>query len=211
MGYTLADAHRAVEGFNNEIINQYIPKQNLNIELQLVKAIEKSQLCYFNSISLSTLDALTCYQDSPSALMEKEFEIFFREIINSYDVTEYYLLDPTGSFLMLTSSGEIIILYTQNEEQTESYYLDIKDLPSVYFNKREKNNIKERKKIFCYKSFHGLRHPDPSLWKPFYCNAKKIQGENQFYYSIAKNHRDLDLKTIIPFNSYLKDHQLVFD
>lgn len=205
------DLHVAIEAFNSGIINQYIRKQDPNIKAFLINTLTNSQYSYFNHLSLSTIDALACYHEYPSAIAEKEFEIFFNKLIADHNIVEYYLLDTVGSFLMLINTGEIVILHTQNEDQTESYYLDIKELDYEYFSDEEKETIKNRNKIFCYKSFQGLKHPDPSLWAPYFCDAKKIQGRNQFYYSIEKNPRDLDVKSIIPFNTYLEDHQLVFD
>lgn len=181
----------AIEALNNNLIHQYIPKHSLDLESQLLNLLKKSQFNYFRNLSLSTIDALSCQQE-PFALEEKEFEDFFQEIIKSHNVIEYFLLDPVGSFFMLTASEEIFILYTQNEDQAESYYLDIKDLPSMCFTNKEKDAIKNRKKILCFHSFNNHCFPDPTNWKRYFNKANTIKGNNTFYCSIKKIDPDLD-------------------
>lgn len=204
----VADTDIAIDAFNKGIIDLYIPKQNLDIESQLTNNILKSQACYFRHISSPTIKVLERQEDYPSALMEKEFKVLFDDLVKSFNVIEYFLLDTVGSFLLLTSSGEAIILYLQNEDQVESYYNDIKELDIECFSDEEKDIIKSRNKIFCYKPFNEERLPDPSLWKQYYCDAKTLKGTNKFYYSIHKIDK-INLQKIVSFNSYLKTHRSI--
>ncbi|OAI50513.1 hypothetical protein AYO37_01015 [Opitutia bacterium SCGC AG-212-L18] len=206
-----ADAHVAVEAFNKGLIDQYLRKQDPNLETLLINAISKSQTCYFEHLSFPLIDALSHNTNHPSALLEKEFENYFYETLKSNNIIESYLLDTVGSYLMLTSSNKIIILHIQNEDQTKSYYLDIEGLDPEYFTDEEKASIKNGDKIFCYRSFNEQRHPDPTLWKQYYLNAQRIKGNNKFYCSIEKDSKNLDLKKINSFNLYTKHRRSVFE
>lgn len=206
-----ADAHVANEAFNKGLINQYLRKQDPNLEVLLADALLKSQTSYFNHLSFAVIDALSHRGNYHCALLEKEFEKFFYKTLTSYNILEYYLLDTVGSYLMITSTNEIIILHTQNEDQAESYYLDIKDLDPEYFTDEEKSSIKNTDKILCCRSFDKQQNPGPLLWKPYYRDAQKIQGSNKFYCSIEKCPTDLNFKKIFPFNVYTENHRSIFD
>lgn len=192
----------AINAFNQGVIHRYIKKNS--IEKQLNEAIIESQKDYFKSLSEYFLNTLIEKFGADSALKDPVFEAYFNGICESYNIIETYLLDPIGSYLMLDDKGRAFILHTQNTDLVDSYFFDIEGQDQEVFSNAEIQDIRDKKKIFCYRSFKKEKLPDPSKWGPFFKEAVHIGGKNSFYCSFqALEPSLLSPETLVAFSPYL--------
>ena len=107
----IMDSRSAIEIKGDEI-DDYIDKNNNNLVTVLRNKIYKLQKLYFNRLVPSWL-----YHNS--ILCNAEFITYFDEVIKSNDINEYYLLDYTGSYLMIDKNDESFLFSCHNNEQSE--------------------------------------------------------------------------------------------
>ncbi|WP_419419335.1 response regulator [Legionella sp. D16C41] len=116
------DEQLAVEAFHAGLIDGYIYKSDPNIADLITKRINDLQWQYFQAMSK------TIYQDSPlqipACLQDNEFVTFFKELCQDKGIVEFYLVDSTGSFLLLDHDAQISFLVVKSEAD-RMFYLNI--------------------------------------------------------------------------------------
>lgn len=180
----------AVKAFNEEIIHKYIKKGDSELETILSESIIDSQKKYFALFTQSIIETAINNQEIISALKEPEFEVYVNQICKDYKIKESYLLDPIGSYLMINKHDVAFILTTQNKDLADSYYCDL-DGHEEGFSKKELEDIKNKKTIFCYRSLKNEELPDPELWAPYFKPGTHIKGKQSFYCSLNKLDKSL--------------------
>jgi len=110
----VADHKIAINAFNDGIIDKFIMKDDPNIFQTLNKAIYEMQHEYF--IGLSELIISNITASTFSYLSHKKFIKFFFEFIKNQAITEFYLIDPIGSFLLVNASYEFIWFIVKSEQ-----------------------------------------------------------------------------------------------
>ncbi|NKB46608.1 MAG: response regulator [Legionellales bacterium] len=116
------DLNLAITAFNEGIIDRFIVKDDPNFLKCLIESIHEMQHLYFKSITeIITQNLLIshtecCLQDNP-------FINLWQNIFQRYHIIEYYLIDKTGSYLMLDWTGRKYWLVLLSETSMEEYLI----------------------------------------------------------------------------------------
>lgn len=203
-----ADERKVIELFNQGIIHHYIRKHDQDLSEILESKILHYQKEYFQNISKIVIDNITqkpkLFNQSPSCLDDPVFIDFFKAFLNQHDFAEYYLLDDTGSYLLVSSAGELRWLIIQNEAQMAATEFDTLDDENIPHEIRQQ--IKDRRVL--KHSFNDDDFPssnDPADWQRFLYPATKLAGRQVYYYSYIQNPQTqplVDKNKIMSFDQY---------
>ncbi len=102
------DDKKAIQAFNDNIIDKFITKNIDNFQEVLNTAIDELKQAYFNDLSAIIVDSLTQNPEHPplACLEDKAFIEFFDDFCQQHQLIEFYLADQYGSFLMLDSDAK---------------------------------------------------------------------------------------------------------
>jgi CheY-like chemotaxis protein len=114
-----ADHHIAVNAFNEGLIDKFIIKDSPNMLGELNTAIAQFQAAYFQSLSKSIINAMTAKTTSP--LIDGDFIQFFTKLCKDTNATEYYLLDASGSFLLMDAEAKPTWLLVKTDQEIQEY------------------------------------------------------------------------------------------
>lgn len=115
-----ADEKMAIAAFNEGLIHRYVKKSDINAAEQITKSIYELQLQYFQSMSEMVVRMLSV--TTPKCLHDKNFANFFRQLQEENGIVEYYLIDSSGSFLMLDDDANVSFLIVKNTEDIHKHY-----------------------------------------------------------------------------------------
>jgi CheY-like chemotaxis protein len=178
-----ADEELAIHAFNKGLIHRFIRKQDPDALSLLDSYIAESQHSYFLALAQPIIKAVN-KEVATSVLMDPAFINFFEQILKEKEICEYYLLEPMGSFLLLTETGEMNILVTMTadflEQMEEIIDLSLKknteSLPPQLI-----DDLKKRKKVLCFHYLEGLKLPVPSDWHRYAYPVQHVQGQHEYY------------------------------
>ena len=111
-----AKPEEVIQAFNDRLIDKYIGKYNTDSTEKLMDEIGILKAAYFEKVSLVHLHPDTKLF---ALLSDAKFIKFFNTLIDSNKITEFYLLDPTGGFLLIDANGKMSILAIANDEFIE--------------------------------------------------------------------------------------------
>ncbi len=193
-----ADMPLAIELFNQSIIHQFILKDQENYLNELEKGIEKLKLQYFQTLSDKILHIVNA--DLLERLSDPGYIKKFYEILNNHDIVEFYLLDDSGSQLLLDKNGKPFWFFLKTEEDMDillDFAQDYKITPQPII-----QSIKNKEKLTHF--FSVEESYNPTQWKLY--DTHKIQGNNTYYYSLLDNieNNPLDSQKIIPYHKFLQ-------
>lgn len=114
-----ADEQLAIEAFHEGLIHRYIKKNDPHAAEMITRSLYELQLEYFQAMSETIVRMLSVR--SPSCLNDKKFVQFFKTLCEEKRITEYYLIDHSGSFMMLDDDANINFLIMRNERDLEVY------------------------------------------------------------------------------------------
>lgn len=117
-----ADHHKAVELFNNGLIDYFIIKNSPSMKDELKQAIKKSQDDYFKQAATPLFNYLC---QSSISFIPDEIESIHRKFLSNFPsnhFAEYYLLDTSGSMLFIDFYGNSKWLILKTNKEIESYY-----------------------------------------------------------------------------------------
>ena len=174
----VADEKMAVDAFNDGLIYQYIQKQDPLFVQQLQRAVQKAQQAYFQDLLRTPLQIMRNSSLS-IPLFDASFIDYFQDILKNNTIDEYYLVYPTGSFLMISRDYQLYSLITLDHALFEEYPALLSD-ESLTAEKIEA--IEKRDLMPCYY--------DPFNANPFWnefssCFSKPtlIQTKEEIFYS----------------------------
>lgn len=120
-----ADEKIALQLFNERAINQFIRKDTPDFVDILIVAIQALQKAYFKGLSKIVIDSLTQDPDAlPSCLIDPIFIRFFQNFVKQHEFVEYYLYEPTGSFLFLDGNAQPSWLLVKDEDEMSGALFD---------------------------------------------------------------------------------------
>lgn len=166
-----------IDAFNAGYINQYVHKQNINSLEDVLSIVLDAQNRYFINRTDFLKVALQPQPDFPLAIYSSAFINYFQEVLNKYNIKEYYLLDAVGSSLLIDQQQNVKICIVQNEDQCEANYLEQKDevdstilrqlksKEAIYFNSHFWNNQSKPSQGFV----KADRIEDSNLKTNFFC------------------------------------------
>lgn len=198
----VADEHLAIYAFNEGIIHHYIRKQDLDMEEQLNQAVEAAQWRYFNRLSEVAIKAITSADCIAPALVDPNFQDFFKKLMKRANFREAYLCEAMGSYLLLTERGEPHGLVVNSDDQLET---GADSGEALNVDPALLQQLKKREKMMCYHNRQGIFEPPADDWKNHIYPLQTIQGTKEtYYYVFSPNIFDIDLSRVLPFDVYKK-------
>lgn len=190
-----ANQDTAITAFNNKEIDRFIPKSTHNYDEKLVNYINELQLEFFIQTFAGVLDYVKNRKDHP--LQDADFIALFNQMVAENQVVEYYLLDDSGSFLMLDGSGEPTWLITRTEEDMRTYYEFAEGEGAA---NDVLDSLKKKEKIVLFADEDSFI---PPLENWYFYPASKIKNKKIYYCILNKNESPFKLKEIKSYKQFL--------
>jgi CheY-like chemotaxis protein len=179
-----ADEKIAVMAFNEGIIDKYIKKSSDSMIKQVSDIINNSSIDFFRKISTPIISALVSSDNC--ILTEKDFFSFFEKILLANNIIEYYLIDKSGSYLMLNKKGHSYFLIIKTEDEINQLY---EVACGNHANKNIKDALKRREKLPVLLTEKEHKLPINN-WENFLYNFQVFKGIKNYWYTVID-----DLKT----------------
>lgn len=173
-----ADHKLAVQAFNDGIIDKFIAKDDPNIFEKIDQAVHVCQQSYFAGISAPIVKALTT--TPPSFISNSIFQDFLKQLIQKNYISEYYLVDAMGSFLLINQKNERFWLVVQSDQQIENYLHIIQDDDNA--SEEIISALDKKEKLLCLFSEDDFNQP-VEKWHSYLHPAHKIESLNYAYYA----------------------------
>lgn len=115
-----ADHITAVRAFNDHAIDGFVLKSQADY-IQLL--LQHCQQLHRNAFMTATqpLVSSLILQAKHHPLQDADFTVLFNEICQKHQIVEYYLIDDSGSFLLLDTQGVAHWLLVRTEEDTRTF------------------------------------------------------------------------------------------
>ena len=110
-----ADLDTAVRAFNEGIIDKFIVKDLSNFINNLKDEISMAQENYFLAASLQIMK-----QSPIKALANDQVISVLFSLFKQHQIREYYLIDPSGSYLGIDSEGRATYFIVRSDDETQS-------------------------------------------------------------------------------------------
>lgn len=123
-----ADHNLAVEAFNEGIIDKFIRKDTPELITVLVQTIKELEHHYFIKLSQIILDKMNDSSTTLQCLSNPNIIKLFANICQKYHITEYYLIDSTGNFLLIDENNNPHWLALMSENELNKIYRDRKSV-----------------------------------------------------------------------------------
>lgn len=117
-----ADFKLAVDAFNKGIIDKFLIKDTDYMLTEITESIDLCQKQLFITYSNSLLTYLPATKNT--LIHSNEYSDYFKQIANDLSIVEYYLLNATGSYLLISKNGIRYYFSGFDDSQLEEY-LDI--------------------------------------------------------------------------------------
>ena len=186
-------ANEAVAAFNDHIIDAFIEKTDVNMIEQINHQLHTLA---FQAFCDSSTKLLGLILNKFPLLNNKKFADFLKKVCQENNVAEYYLLDSSCSYLLVTGDGQKKILLIKSANDFKNAYdLAVNDKA----NNMQLLEALEKKKAFPFTRTQSYFTFDVDKWQDVMVATKK-QEDLDFYYAIA----DLPEKAS-SFNHYVSE------
>ncbi|MGE3919780.1 MAG: response regulator [Gammaproteobacteria bacterium] len=190
-----------IQAFNDGIIDAYIQKNDVNLAKELGGTIKRLQLSYFQKMSNIVVRMLSV--TSPSILDESDFFDLFYTIVTTNNIIEYYIMENSGSFLLLDADANPSYLIVKSQQDMQLHYeLAIcNQAPESVL-----NEFLSGEKIPCFWQKDNFSTVDWDDWSMFLTPAQKLIGKNTYFYAYVKNPslNNIQPDRILSFKHYLR-------
>lgn len=196
-----ADENTAISAFNEGDIDRFIKKSAEDCLEKVKEYLADLCLKYFQDLSKTVKEAFRA--KSNFVLEESEFINVFNKIVTENEIIEYYLIDDSGSFIMLDKSGNVTRLIVKTQEDMATLYeialYDDDKTPGEILKKLENCTVLP---YFPDKESELMPAKDWQLRE-----AIHIKGKKDYYYTIIKGVKDypLEIQNISSYSQYLKN------
>lgn len=194
-----ADEKLAVEAFNDGIIDMYVQKHNPDVTTLINESIANMQVRYFQNMSEIIVRMLSVH--APTCLQDPVFAELFHQIKEENNIVEFYLLENSGSYLMLDQFANVSYLIVKTEQDLKMHYelaLDNKASQQIL------DQLQAGKSIPYFFNNHNFPS-EWNDWSTYLYPAEKLVGKQNYYYSYAKNPAFSQIKSdkLVSYNTYL--------
>lgn len=186
-----ADSDLGVALLNNGVINKFLVKTQRDLEEKLATYIVEMKKAYFQDLSSSLLNNLS--PDMGLCLADPAFVKFFNDTCQERTITSYYLIDFSGSFLLMDANGKLFWLIVKTKTDVEEYVDFIQD---AGVDKSIVQKIADGKEIpYFYQQKDYLHSIDTGFpLEKYLYPAKKLSGKTEYYYCITDRVHDFPLE-----------------
>lgn len=195
-----ADQALAVEAFNEGTIDKFILKSSANYEEILNSSIIELQQQFFQELTEGIIKLLAV--ESSNSLEDPGFRKIFDKILIDKKIIEYYLIDITGSFLLLDINGKAswFIIKTAEDLKMYSEIAEDTEAPKVL-----REQLKSGDKIAHFFSADDIHEVNGIDWELYLYSAKPLQGKQKYFYALLDkvNGSVLKVEDIVSYEYYL--------
>jgi CheY-like chemotaxis protein len=182
----VADEKLAIKAFNEGGINYYIRKHDPDVFNLLETYIAESQQRYFKTLTQSLIESATL-DSSSTALDEPIFTDFFLNFIKENRISEYYLMQTSGSFLCINHEGKISALFVFTDEMLRAHDVDMDYLIDLNSEKKVLeasvvSDLLHRRKAFSFNFFNKDSFPESDKWHKHINPLRYLEEGRQRYY-----------------------------
>ena len=172
----LNDLPSAIQAFNAGLIDRFLLKSSNTLLSDLNHAIAQLQKKYFQELSLPVMQNLIASRSS--AFYDKKYIQFFHQLCKTKQISEYYLIDASGSYLMVDNQGVEHWCIVKNEVELANYATMAaeNDAPSEV-----RSALSKREKLPFFFNAIDFRQPY-SHWNQYLYPCEKLVGDKQNYY-----------------------------
>lgn len=195
-----ASQNTVIKAFNDMKINRYVSKGDSDY-LQLIhKYVKELHQEFFSDFSKFMLDSL---KSETKIFDNHAFQRLLNQIIYENNIMEYYLLDESGSFLLLDSTAEnqFWLIIKSKEDMRLFYELAVEDPDTpAYVIKKLRD-----KEVFTHFKTEEESNLGAKYWNLIDC--KPLDEEKKFYYAILKNddYLKIDLSKIKSYSDFINE------
>ena len=194
-----ADYPKAVEMFNDRLIDKFFRKSDEKLLEKLTVAIDELKIEFFQSITQHILSSAQHKSQLP--YFDANFIKLVLDTKKQFDAVEYYTLDQNGSYLFLDRNGVPGWLIAKSEEDMQVLFEIAEGEKNV--SKELLQDLKNKKKIAYFQETKDFTAPVNS-WTLH--EAKTLTGKNQtYYYTILKDNPSFNLNQdeILSYQEFL--------
>jgi CheY-like chemotaxis protein len=180
----VADEKMAIKAFSDGIINNYIRKHDINLRDLIIEAIKKGSKYFFEKQTAFLRSKILSNKLKKSALSNNNYIKLLSEYIEKNDVSEYYLVESIGSYVLIQKDGIKKILHICDNDDIASY---IEQLADDNINANIIKQVKNGEKILCYYSRGNFSYTKNnfSLNKNIF-EARVMDNSNSYYYAFVE-------------------------
>lgn len=114
-----ADHPRAVNAFNEGIIDRYVRKDSQDLASKMTEYIDELVGQYFYENTRLLLSHLEV--DQPLPVSDSVFVTFFNKLCQEKQIKEYYLVDKYGNFRLVNEENKISYIITHTEKTLNDF------------------------------------------------------------------------------------------
>lgn len=175
-----ADESIAVEAFNQGLIDCYIRKHDPKFLSLLQRALLQARQKYFQELFHIPLQTLIQRSES-TALVEPVFIDFFNDLVKKHHIREAYLVESTGSFLMVGANKKLFSLITLDDDLLTAY-CDAKSVESL--SPKEVQALEKKELIPCYYNPFQAPYMETDRLKEFLRSPTLLKGAEKTFYAV---------------------------
>lgn len=193
------DKSIAIDAFNAGIIDKFIMKQVKQLFQRLEVALQQLKSRYFLDLTKTLLPNLG---DEIRALANNnEFLTLFAETYKKVNAIEYYLLDKSGSYLLLDREANPTWFIIRHEKD---FHTQIKMLEGFDNTQTLVNVLQQREKLLFLLSENEYKKP-VTKWSEHLFECKPLPNGNCYYAIVnGKISNAIDWNKVIAYNTTLQ-------
>lgn len=196
-----ADKELAVHAFNEGLINKFITKNTSNIMEQVLQDINEQQNNYFLELSEILLNQTTkLAKQILLHLDDTSYINLLNTTCQKHNIVEYYVINNSGSMLLLNQEAKLSWLAIANNEQMNGFYTTAE---FWHTSKAILEALKLKQKIpFIFSADED--EISPNKWDLYMYPAKQLIGQCNYYYAYIDNYKDsINKDKILSLSRYL--------
>lgn len=168
----------AIEAFNKGLIDACVRKHQDNFSTMIGETLEKCQESYFTDFSKRIETVFDPEEQKKSPFRSEKFKNYFKNLIQTQKIKEFYLLERTGSFLCIDEEGNHGVLEVKLKESS-ALFLDSQEAATA--GPEILKSLKEGTHILCYKHVTKIPLPVGSSWGEYTFQADRLDEEDETF------------------------------
>ncbi len=176
----VADENIAVEAFNKGMIDRYVRKHDPEFPMLLQQIVPQVRHKYFQELFHFPLQTLRKRPES-TALVDPVFITEFNRLVTKHHIQEYYLVEGTGSFLMIGADKKLYSLITLDEGLIDAY-LNSKSRDTLTPEKIK--SLEKRELMPCYYNPFRAPYLETDNLKNFLRKPTVLKGHQKTFYCV---------------------------
>jgi CheY-like chemotaxis protein len=185
-----AEQRTVIKAFNEREIHRYVSKGDPDYLHTLLQYIKELQDEFFFDFSKSILESLK--ETETKIFDKKEFVELFHQTLRENEIAEYYLLEESGSFLLIDATGknQFSLIIKSETDMQHLYELARSDSDTPAYVIKQ---LKDRKVFTHFKTKEESIAP-ARYWRLL--DAQSLDENKEYYYALIKNDENFQINGI---------------